>query len=95
MNENKLPLGICKQAILKYESALADVREIIEDEFVPDDAKDDFVKIAEYTGCIIANIYNTVMEEMGEDEFISEQVSMDEIGKWPGDVDDIMDESIE
>lgn len=95
MNENNLPLGICKQAILKYESALADIREVIEDENVPDDTKDDFVKIAEYTGCIIANIYNNVMDDgMGEEEFMSEDVQMDEIDKWPGDCDDIMDEVI-
>ena len=95
MAENNLPLGICKQAIMKYESALADVREIIEDENIQDSDKDDFVYIAEYTGSIIANMYNKVMQEMGEEEFINESVNMDEIDKWPGDCDNVLDECID
>ncbi len=87
--ENKLPLGLCKQAILKFESALSDVHEIMEDDIGPEQ-KEVFETIAEYTGNIIALIYNKVGEEMDEEEFISEQIEMDQIENWPGETDDIM-----
>lgn len=91
--ENKLPLGICKQAILKYEAALADIHEIIEDE-ISDEQKETFQTIAEYTGNIIAHIFNEINQEMDENEFIAEQIEMDEIGEWPEENNDLMNELI-
>lgn len=89
--ENKLPLGICKQAVLKYESALNDINEILED-INDSEQKEVFGVIAELTGNIISHIYNQVSAEMDEEEFIAEQIEMDEIGNWPGEKDNIMDE---
>lgn len=92
MEENKLPLGLIKQAILKMESALTDLREIIEDEDIEDDDKDDFVELAEYSSNIIAVLYNKVNDD---EDFINENVKMDEIGTWPGELNDIMENEIE
>ena len=61
--ENKLPLGICKQAVLKYESALNDINEILED-INDSEQKEVFGVIAELTGNIISHIYNQVSAEM-------------------------------
>ena len=92
MEEKKLPLGLIKQAILKMESALTDLREIIEDEDIEDDDKDDFVELAEYSSNIIAVLYNKVNDD---EDFIKENVKMDEIGTWPGELNDIMENEIE
>ena len=92
MEEKKLPLGLIKQAILKMESALTDLREIIEDEDIADDDKDDFVELAEYSSNIIAVLYNKVNDD---EDFINENVRMDEIGTWPGELNDIMENEIE
>lgn len=90
--ENKLPIVACKQAILKFESALADINEILEE--CPDEMKEDFQIIAGYTGAIISRIYNQVKEVMNEDEFISETIEMENIGLWPGEHEDIMNDKI-
>ncbi len=88
--EYKLPLGVCKQAILKYESALNDINEILSDEDIDDEQRETFSTIAEYTGNIIAHIYNEVSSEIGEEEFLAEQIEMDKIDNWPGENDDIL-----
>lgn len=93
--EHKLPLGLCKQAVLKLESALSDIHEIILDEDISAEQKEWFEVAAEYLGNITAVIYNQVEAEMGEDEFIAEIVEMDQLESWPGETDDIMNQNIE
>lgn len=93
--ESKLPLGTCKQAIMKLESALADINEIMTDEDITEEQKNLFGILSEYTGNIIASIYNEVQKEMGEEEFISETIEMDAIDAWPGESTNIMDDTIE
>lgn len=93
--EHRLPLGLCKQAVLKLESALSDIHEIILDEDISAEQKEWFEVAAEYLGNITAVIYNQVEAEMGEDEFIAEIVEMDQIESWPGETDDIMNQNIE
>ncbi len=88
--EYKLPLGVCKQAILKYESALNDINEILSDEDIDDEQRETFSTIAEYTGNIIAHIYTEVSSAIGEEEFLAEQIEMDKIDNWPGENDDIL-----
>lgn len=93
--EGKLPLGICKQAIMKYDSAMADVNEIINDEDIPEQQRELFRTISEYTGNIIALIYNEVQQEMNEEDFIAESIDMDEIDTWPGESSNILDDEID
>lgn len=87
MGENEggvLPLGLCRQAVLKLESAASDIREIIEEEGLDATDKENFEKMAEIIGVMMANIVNIVSKEIGEEEFLAEQPELDEIGQWPG-----------
>lgn len=87
MGENKggvLPLGLCRQAVLKLESAASDIREIIEEEGLDATDKENFEKMAEIIGVMMANIVNIVSKEIGEEEFLAEQPELDDIGQWPG-----------
>jgi hypothetical protein len=93
--ENKLPVGICKQAVMKLESAMADINEIAEDEDIDENQKQLFSSLAESTGTMIACIVNEVSAEMGEEEFVNEQIDMDEIQPWPeNDTGDILEEEL-
>lgn len=91
--ETNLPLPALKQAILKMESALLDIREIVEDENVTDEDREDFNELANYTSAMIAVMYNKVNDD---ENFINETIEMDKIGSWPGESesDNIMDEEI-
>lgn len=93
--ESKLPLGICKQAVMKLESAMADINEIAEDEDITQEQKDMFSALAESTGSMIACIVNEVSAEMGEEEFVNETIDMDAIQPWPENTsDNVLDEEI-
>lgn len=94
MEKSKLPLGICKQAIMKLESAMVDLKEVAEDEDVSKDDREMFDSLGEYVGNVIAVITNAVMGEMEEDAFLAEELEMDEIEPYPGEVADILDELI-
>lgn len=93
--EYKLPLGICKQIALKFESILVDLHDIMEDEDVSDDDKEIFQQMIDISGTMEATIINIVNKEIGEDEFMQEGIPMDEIGTYPGDDVDIMDQTLE
>ncbi len=93
--EYKIPLGLCKQAVMKLESFSEDIREIIEDEDIDPVDKENFVKMVEMTSFMMTNIVNIVKKEMGEEEFLSEEIKMDNIPSYPGDDINILDESIE
>jgi hypothetical protein len=93
--ESKLPLGLCKQVTLKLESVITDLYEIREDEEVSEEDKEVFEKMTEIAGNMEAAMINIVSKELGEDEFMQETVPMDEIGEYPGDDVDILDQDIE
>lgn len=93
--DGKIPLGLCKQAALKLESFIVDVCEIKEDPDVDASDKEDLEKMVEMAGIMEATIINMVSKECGEEEFLSIEVPMDEVGSYPGDDTDIMDEEIE
>lgn len=93
--EYKLPLGLCRQAVMKLESFATDVREIAEDEEIDPQDKETFTKLAEIAGWMMANIVNAVNREMGEEEFLAEELEMDEIDPYPGINNDILDQPIE
>lgn len=94
--DSKLPLGICKQCLMKLDSALEDINEIKEDEDVSEDDKQDFETMGAYIGQIMAAISNKVSREMNEDDFINENIDMDpfEDEYDEGGDDDIMDMEI-
>lgn len=93
--DGKIPLGLCKQAALKLESFIVDVCEIREDPDVDESDKEDLAKMVEMAGIMEATIINMVSKECGEEEFLSIDVPMDEVGSYPGDDTDIMEEEIE
>lgn len=82
-NEYKIPLGLCKQAVMKLDSFMTDINEIREEEGLTAEDKQTFEQIAEITGTILAVIVNMVTREMGEEEFLSEDIAMDEIDRYP------------
>lgn len=82
-NEYKIPLGLCKQAVMKLDSFMTDINEIREEEGLTAEDKQTFERIAEITGTILAAIVNIVTREMGEEEFLSEDIAMDEIDRYP------------
>lgn len=93
--DGKIPLGLCKQAALKLESFIVDICEIKEDPDVDESDKEDLTKMVEIAGIMEATIINMVNKECGEEEFLSIDVPMDEVGSYPGDDTDIMEEEIE
>ena len=95
MDENKLPLGLCKQVTLKLESVISDLYDIREDEDVSEEDKEIFQQMIEMAGNMEAAMINIVNKELGEEEFMQETVPMDDIGIYPGDDADILDQSIE
>ena len=95
MNESKLPLGVCKQAIMKLESVLVDFKEIAEDEDIDEKDKEDFEQMSEYIGNIIASVTLKVTKEIGEEEFLREEINMDEFEPYPEPSVDLFDEEIE
>lgn len=96
MDENKdglIPVGLCKQAHMKLESALVDIMEIKEDDDLCEEDKETFDKIAETLGLMMAHIVNIVSKEMGEEEFLNENVPIDGFDEYPDK--DVMDMEIE
>lgn len=84
MDEEKgLPLGICRQSVMKLESVLNDFNEIMEDDSINDEQRYLFEVLAETTGRIMASVINLVSQEMDEDEFLGEQIEMDKIDMYP------------
>lgn len=94
-NENRLPLGLCKQALMKLESFVGDIHEIREEDDLTDDEIYELTQMAEVAGILGVRLLNIVKKECNEDDFLSEEVNMDEIGLYPEKVEpDILDEEI-
>lgn len=75
----RVPLGLCRQAVMKLDAFMADIHEIKEDEELSPEDRQIFEQIAEISGEMMAAIVNMVTKEMGEEEFLSEDVVMDKI----------------
>lgn len=93
-NEQKLPLGLFKQACMKIDSFVTDIHEITEDANIDDDNKETLTRLAEMAASIEASLINIVRSEMDEEEFINENITMDEIEEYPGTIKDLLDEPI-
>ncbi len=93
-SSGKIPLGLCKQALMKLESALGDINEIREDPDLDEETKYQFEQMAEIAGNMMAAIVNIVSREMGEEEFVAETIAMDPVDPFPDqtlDLDEPMD----
>lgn len=93
----KIPLGLCKQAVMKLDSFISDVKEIIEDPDLEPDDRQDFETMSDMAGTMLATIVNIVNKECEEAEFLGEKIPMDGIDAYPDSVEesDIMDDEIE
>lgn len=91
MKDGKLPLGIMKQAIMKYDSALTDIHEILGDEDLEGINREHMIKIADVTSEIMTLLTVIISDELDEDEFIGLKINMDPIDSFPGDDIDIGD----
>ena len=92
--DGKLPLGILKQSVMKLGSFMQDMYEACEDDDVSDDQKHTFMALAEMAGNMSAAITNAVSAEMSEEEFMREEINMDEIEPYPEANSDLLDEEI-
>jgi len=93
---HRLPLGLCKQAFMKLASFIADIHEIREDEDLTPDEKYEFTQMAEVAGMLGARILNTIKKECNEEDFLNEDVALDDIDLFPEKVDiDLLDEVVD
>jgi hypothetical protein len=90
-----LPLGIMKQGCMKLDSFIQDMREANSyDEIEPDD-REKINKLADMACLMEASIINIVKRECDEDDFINEQIEMDQIDAYPDNDIDLLDQEIE
>lgn len=95
-NQHRIPLGLCKQAFMKLNSFMVDIYEIKEDEDLTEDEKYEFSQMAEVAGMLAARILNIVKKECEEEDFLNEDVTIDEIDNYPEKTEiDLLDEDIE
>lgn len=102
MDEKNMELlTLCKQAVMKMESAMTDICEIQESELLTDDEKYTFKQMIEMNGNMMAVIVNMVAEKTGvsEEDFMSEQLEQDPIDEYPeaeqGEPVDILNDTID
>ena len=97
IKDGVIPLGLCKQAVMKLDSFLTDITEIMGDPDLSPEDKLTFSDIKETTNIIIANIVNIVKKEMDEDDFLEVQVDMDKFESYPdnSENEDLLDMDID
>lgn len=95
--DGKIPLGLCKQAVMKLDAFLSDIMEIKEDPDLDPLDRQDFETMAEITGTMMATIINIVNKECEEHVFLGEKIPMDGIDHYPDETidEDLMEEPIE
>jgi hypothetical protein len=92
--ESKLPLGLIKQVCLKLDSVVSDLNEIKNDPDLEEFQRDNFSSLVDTACTMEAIILNTVHKEIDSDDFINEDIQMDEIGEWPEAESDILEDMI-
>lgn len=93
IKDGVIPLGLCKQAVMKLDSFLTDITEIMGDPDLSPEQLETFNTIKETANLMIANIVNIVASEMDEEEFMGVNVEMDKFESYP-DNNEIEDEDI-
>lgn len=89
VSANAESIVLCKQAVMKIDSAMTDIREIIEQDNIDPDNKMMFEQMAEVGNGIIAALVTVVNKEMNEDEFMGETIDMDQIDEYPSSDNDV------
>lgn len=94
--KDRIPLGVLRQAVMKLDSAMGDIREAREDDDLDENEKYALEGSSELIGQVMAIIVNIVNQEMEEDDFIAEQIDMDDIDNYPGleSDEDLLDQEI-
>lgn len=93
-SDNRIPLGLLKQAVMKLDASLNDINEAKLDEDLDENEVHALEGCSEIIYQVMAVIVNIVNQEMEEDEFISEQIDMDEIDEYPGEEKNLLDTEI-
>lgn len=83
LKDGRIPLGLCKQAVMKLDSFMSDINEIKDDPDLEDDDRDICLTILETSQVMMAHIINIVSKEMEEEEFLKEDIPMDHIEEYP------------
>jgi len=86
----KLPLGLFKQGCMKLDSFISDLNEIKEDADLDPEDNETLSKMIEVAEAMEATLLNIVKKECGEEDFLNENVIMDEIDPFP----DLIEEDI-
>ena len=95
MNESTLPLGILRHCIAALDVAKSDIHEVVEDEEIDDEDRQDFAYISEILGDMIATIVNKTNREIPEEDFMAEHIDLKFEDYWTEEIGDILDEEIE
>lgn len=91
-NEGTLPLGVLRQACMKLESFMTDIREIMEENELVEEDRQNFDVMVEMSGRMLATIVNMVGRELGEEDFLAETPDMDTIDPWPMAIEENIDD---
>lgn len=87
-----LPITIVKHAIMKLDSVQTDMQEIREEESVSDKDRETVVQIAEMASVMEATLLNMIRSELDdEEEFLNEQVLLNDLDEYPENTNDILD----
>lgn len=97
VKDGKIPLGLCKQAVMKLDSFMSDCHEIMMDPDLDDEERKTFEMITETASLMTAHILSIVSKEMNEETFLGYNVPMDQIDEFGhSDIEnDILDTEIE
>lgn len=95
MEESKLPMGICRHCITALDAAKTDIHEILEDEEINEEDRNQFQYISEILGDMIAVIVNMTNREIDEDDFMAEHIDLQLEDYWEEPEIDILDEEVE
>ena len=95
MEESKLPLGICRHCITALDAAKTDIHEILEDEEINEEDRNQFQYISEILGDMMAVIINMINRECDEEDFLQEHIDLQLEDYWGEPEIDILDEEIE
>nr|DAR75758.1 MAG TPA: hypothetical protein [Caudoviricetes sp.] len=82
MNE-RLPLGVLKQAFMKIQSFMEDIHEAADDSNLTEDEQYEFHQMGEVSSIIAIRILNIVQKDISEDDFLNMDIPMDEIEEYP------------
>ena len=95
MNESKLPLGICRHCVAALDAAKTDIHEIMVDDEVNDEDKQNFAYISDVIGDMMATIINMTNRECDEEDFMAEHIDLKFEDYHVEEPIDLLDEEVE